>query len=248
MGYTGEGFTRFLYKPSGYCYNDSEPREAIAGIRKDPDDIRLRNFIVGYPSTEPERRKLMKNTKEKLRVFCILAVLSGLIFLLGLTPLGLIPLGFVNVTILCVPVIVGALYTDAKHGLILGFVFGLVSFISALIKPSALVSTLMGASPLLTALMCFLPRLTVPLTAWGVCRMLGGKKEIFRLAAAAVCGSLTNTILYLGLMLLFYVMAGLDTAGVLKLIGGIALIAGGCEAVFAGIVCPPILIAVKRIR
>ena len=54
--------------------------------------------------------------RNKLRDFVLLALFVALIVLLGFTPLGLIPLGFINVTILCVPVIVGALYMGWKKG------------------------------------------------------------------------------------------------------------------------------------
>ncbi len=186
--------------------------------------------------------------RNKLRDFVLLALFVGLIVLLGFTPLGLIPLGFINVTILCVPVIVGALYMGWKNGLLLGLAFGLTSFISALMKPSALVSTLMGASPVLVALMSILPRLLVPMVAYGVYTCLRSKRENLAVGVAAVCGSLTNTIFYLGLMLLFYVLCGIDTASVLSLIGGTALIAGTCEAIAAAVLCTPILMALRRIN
>lgn len=186
--------------------------------------------------------------RNKLRDFVLLALFVGLIVLLGFTPLGLIPLGFINVTILCVPVIVGALYMGWKNGLLLGLAFGLTSFISALMKPSTLVSTLMGASPVLVALMSILPRLLVPMVAYGVYTRLRSKQESLAVGVAAVCGSLTNTIFYLGLMLLFYVLCGIDTASVLSLIGGTALIAGTCEAIAAAVLCTPILMALHRIK
>ena len=188
----------------------------------------------------------MKN--KKLQNLVLLALFVALIVLLGFTPLGLIPLGFINVTILCVPVIVGTLFMGWRNGLLLGLAFGLTSFTSALIKPSALVSTLMGASPLAVAVMSILPRLCVPLMAWGVYSLLRNKQEQVAVVAAAIAGSLTNTVLYLGLMLLFYILCGIDTAGVLSLIGGTALIAGSCEAAAAAILCTPILAALKRIR
>lgn len=186
--------------------------------------------------------------RKKLRDFVLLALFVGLIVLLGFTPLGLIPLGFINVTILCVPVIVGALYMGWKNGLLLGLAFGLTSFISALMKPSTLVSTLMGASPVLVALMSILPRLLVPMVAYGVYTRLRSKQESLAVGVAAVCGSLTNTVFYLGLMLLFYVLCGIDTASVLSLIGGTALIAGTCEAIAAAVLCTPILMALRRIK
>lgn len=187
-------------------------------------------------------------TMKKLSDLVLLALFIALIVLLGFTPLGLIPLGFINVTILCVPVLVGALHMGWQKGLILGLAFGLTSFVSALIKPSALVSTLMGASPLAVAAMSLLPRLCVPLAACGVYALLNRVKPYLSATVAAVVGSLTNTVLYLGLMLLFYVLCGLDTTAVLGLIGGTALIAGSCEAAAAGILVPPILTALKHIR
>ena len=185
---------------------------------------------------------------KQLKNLVLLALFVALIVLLGFTPLGLIPLGFINVTILCVPVIVGTLFMGWKNGLILGLAFGLTSFISALIKPSALVSTLMGASPLAVAVMSILPRLCVPLAAWGVYNLLCRKQKHIAVGVAAVAGSLTNTVLYLGLMLLFYIMCGIDTAGVLSLIGGTALIAGSCEAAAAAVICTPVLAALNRIK
>lgn len=184
----------------------------------------------------------------KTRELVLLAIFAALIVLLGFTPLGLIPLGFINVTILCVPVIVGTLYMGLKDGFILGAAFGLTSFVSALIKPSALVGTLMGANPFLVALMCFIPRLLIPLTATLVYRALNPKRPSLAAAVAAAAGSLTNTVFYLGLMLLFYVMCGIDSSSVLGLIGGTAAIAGTCEAAAAAILVTPILAALQRVR
>ena len=186
--------------------------------------------------------------RRKMKDFVLLALFVALIALLGFTPLGLIPLGFINVTILCVPVIVGTLYMGRRNGLVLGLAFGTVSFISALIRPSALVATLMGASPLLVAVMSVLPRLMVPVTASGVYHLFREKNENLAVSLGAVCGSVTNTVLYLGLMLLFYILCGLDTAGVLSLIAGVAVIAGTCEAIAAAILCTPVLAALRRMR
>lgn len=188
----------------------------------------------------------MKN--KQLKDLVMLALLVALIVLLGFTPLGLIPLGFINVTILCVPVLVGTLYMGWKKGVLLGLAFGLTSFISALMKPSALVSTLLGASLPAVAVMSILPRLCIPLTAYGVYHLLHKRQQHLAAAVAAIAGSLTNTVLYLGLMLLFYVLCGLDSAAVLGLIGGTALIAGSCEAAAAAILVTPILTALKHIR
>lgn len=186
--------------------------------------------------------------REKLNELVLLAFFAALIVLLGLTPLGLIPLGFINVTILCVPVIVGTLFMGLRDGLVLGAAFGLTSFASALIKPSTLVGTLMGASPFLVLALCLLPRLLIPIAAHLTYRALERKYLHIASIISAIVGSLTNTIFYLGLMLLFYVLCGIDSKPVLGLIGGTAAIAGSCEAAVAAILVTPILAALNRIR
>ena len=192
----------------------------------------------------------MQNKKSsRMRQLTMLALFAALVVLLGLTPLGLIPLGFINVTILCVPVIAGTLLLGWRSGLLLGLCFGGVSLFAAMTRPSTLVGTLLGASPFLVVVMSLLPRLLVPLVSWLVYQLAGRRlNSHVATAVAAACGSLTNTVFYLGLMLLFYVMCGIDTSGVLALIGGIGLIAGGCEAVAAALLVTPILAALKKIR
>lgn len=201
------------------------------------------------------------NSRKKLTRMVLLALFTSLVILLGTTPLGLIPLGFINVTILCVPVIIGTLMLGLKSGLFLGFMFGCVSVFAAITRPSALVSTLMGASPVLVVVMSMLPRLLVPLAAHVAFRMLlriapassAGRARksptaYIAAAAAAALGSLTNTVFYLGLMLLFYVLCGISTTQVLALIGGTALIAGTLEAAANAVICPAVYIALSRTK
>ena len=59
----------------------------------------------------------------ELKRFTAASLLVGLVLLLGFTPIGLIPLGFINVTILCIPVVIGTLLMGLKTGLLLGFTF-----------------------------------------------------------------------------------------------------------------------------
>ena len=179
--------------------------------------------------------------KSKLIQLVILAFLVALIIVLGFTPLGLIPLGFINVTILCVPVVIGTLYLGWKQGLILGFSFGLVSFISALMKPSALVSTLMAASPVLTAVMTFIPRLCIPLTAWVVYRWMQKKtEEQANRSASMVFGTLLATLLGLVAVLVFYFTGVLQIpktgeTAVYELSRNNSLLLMGCIVFFAAL-------------
>ncbi len=193
-------------------------------------------------------------TRKEVQDLVFTSLFVALIVVLGMTPLGLIPLGFINVTILCIPVLVGTIVLGLKTGLILGACFGATSALSAfgltLTPPSALASGLVAASPLLALVMCFVPRLVVPVTTHFVYRLVAGKADRSpkALPFAAIAGSITNTVLYLGLMLLFYWMTGLDFARVLVVIGGTGLIAGGSESVVAAIVVTPIVLALWKIQ
>ncbi len=189
----------------------------------------------------------MKTHKQLVRLV-LLALLTALIFLMGQTPLGLIPLGFCNVTLLVIPVAVGTVYLGWRDGLVLGAAFAATSLLSALTKPSLLVSTLMGASLPLAIIMTVLPRLCIPLVIGGVDRLLRHVKRPVAAGIAAACGSLTNTILYLGLMLLFYVLSGIDSTKVLTTIAAVAGGAGPLEAIAAAVITPPILTALNKIR
>ena len=167
--------------------------------------------------------------------------------------MGLIPLGFVNVTILCVPVIIGTILMGLKTGLVLGACFGGVSALSAFGiygTPSALAGALVAANPFLAAVMCFVPRLLVPVMAHLTYKQIARSKERSAKAVpfAAAVGSLTNTVFYLGLMLLFYIICGIESEKVLALIGGTGLIAGTAEAVVAAVLATPILAALWKVQ
>ena len=194
----------------------------------------------------------MNNSSNHARITHLVqtALFMALVFLLGFTPIGMIPLPFIRASILCTPVIAGTLFLGLKSGLLLGLCFGAVSAINSIIAPSALVAELMSASPALTMVMCFLPRLLVPTVAHLVYRLIAKGQPARKRAVpfAAVAGSLTNTVFYLGMMLLFFVMLGIDHEGVLAVIGGTGLIAGGSEAAIAAIICTPVLAALWKIQ
>lgn len=191
--------------------------------------------------------------KENTRLLTFTALFIALILLFGSTPLGLIPLGFVNVTILAVPVVIGTIVLGLGPGLILGFCFGLVSTLSmfglTMTAPSGLASALAAANPLLAIVMCFAPRLLVPLTTHLTFKALnaaGGRRAA--LPAAAIVGSVTNTVFYLGLMLAFYKIVGLDSTKLLAVVAGVGLIAGGSEAVVNALLTTPIVLALWKVE
>ena len=113
---------------------------------------------------------------------------------------------------------------------------------------TGLAATLAAVSPVLTLLMCYVPRLMIPVIVYAVNNLAVRWHRNGALAAAAIAGSLCNTILYLGMMLVFYMMMGIEYGGLLALIGGTGLLAGGCEAVVAAVITTPIVMALRKIQ
>lgn len=191
--------------------------------------------------------------KLNVRKLALAALFIALTLLLGLTPLGLIPLGVINVTILCVPVIIGTIVMGLKTGIGLGACFGLASTLSAfgfsMTPPSTLASTLLAASPLMAIAVCFIPRLLVPVVTNAVYRLIAWQqgRETLGLPIAAAAGSLTNTVCYLGLMYLAYVILGLDSALVLGILA-MGTVAGMCEAFVAAVVATPVTVALWKLE
>lgn len=191
------------------------------------------------------------NKRSNIRNNVVTAIFIALMLVLGMLPIGYIPLGFINISILAIPIIIGTIVLGLPRGMILGAFFALTSTLSMvgaspMVPPSTLANNLFVQSPALAIVMCVVPRLLIPVTTHYSYKLFTIKKSSRLLVApAAVIGSLTNTVFYLGLMFLFYtlVMSAEDTAAVSALIGGTALIAGPLEAVAAGLLATPICAA-----
>ncbi|MBQ8536930.1 MAG: ECF transporter S component [Clostridia bacterium] len=184
---------------------------------------------------------------KKLKQMVLASLFMALILLLGFTPLGMIPLPGIRISILALPVAVGALLMGWRWGVVFGACFAFSSLWNAFTQPSALVALLMAQSPVCVVLMSLLPRLLIGPGACLAYKLAVKAKPLVRSAIAGVAASLTNTIGYLGLMLVFFRLCGLDSTSVLALIGGTGLIGGGLEAAACAVIVPPVLSALFKL-
>jgi uncharacterized membrane protein len=124
-----------------------------------------------------------------VRRIVIAGVLSAIAILLGWTRLGFIPVPTAagNATIMHVPAIIGGVLEGPAVGGIVGTLFGLFSFIDATVP--------MFKDPLVAVL----PRIFIGVTAWLAYAGLKWINEYLALATAAIVGTLTNTVLVLGM-------------------------------------------------
>lgn len=190
---------------------------------------------------------------DKLFRHVLTALFAAVTMLLGLTPLGLIPLGPINLTILHIPVIIGTIFLGLGPGLALGACFGLASTLAAFgislgAAQSGLALMVVTASPVLGIVMCMLPRLMIPVTTHLVYRAMKRLcKARAAVACAAVAGSLTNTVLYLGVMYLLFVTLKLDVQRWINAILTVTALAGALgEAPVAAIIAMPVTAALFK--
>lgn len=140
-------------------------------------------------------------SNERTRKIVITGVLGAIACLLGLTHWGFIPwFSGAALTIMHIPAIIGAVLEGPLVGIAIGLIFGLFSMFQAAVAPTG-PTDVWFTNPLLAVL----PRLFIGLIAWLIYRALQ-RWQVIALLAAGILGSLTNTILVLGMIgLLGYV-------------------------------------------
>lgn len=187
-------------------------------------------------------------TKEMVRIslFAAIIILQSWVPFLGNITIPLYPLA---ITFIHVTVIVATLYLGTKAGVIVGGVWGINSLIRAYVMPTSPMYLYVFNSPFVT----ILPRLLMPLLVGLISHYILNKTTSFKVNAAisGVLGSLLNTILVLGAIVVFrrneYLTiqdASMETLW--NILGGIVLANGVPEMILAGLLVPIILTALKR--
>ena len=132
---------------------------------------------------------------DRIRKIVIAGVLGAISALLGWTHWGFIPwVTGAALTIMHVPVIIGAVIEGPVVGAAIGLIFGGFSLLQAAIAPTG-PTDVWFTNPLLS----ILPRLFIGPAAWLVWRALK-HWPVPGLIAAGIAGSLTNTLLVLGVI------------------------------------------------
>jgi uncharacterized membrane protein len=142
------------------------------------------------------KQKEIKMRNTTTRKIAVAGAMSAIAILLGATRWGFLPwFGAASITIMHVPVIIGAVLEGPVVGLAVGFLFGLFSLVQAAIAPIG-PADVWFVNPLLS----ILPRLFIGPLAWVAYRALTRVNQVLALIVAGVVGSLTNTVLVLGMI------------------------------------------------
>lgn len=152
-------------------------------------------------------------TNKHLRFLVRLALLVALQFAMRLLGLGKVPVGPLNMSFLTLPIAVGAIVLGPAAGVILGGVFGALSFYDAISGAGGMTAVLMGISPVHTFVLCVGMRMLMGLCCglvFRLCRSVdskydGNPKLGWSYFVGAVSAPLLNTLFFMGyICLVFY--------------------------------------------
>jgi uncharacterized membrane protein len=187
--------------------------------------------------------------QDRTRKIVITGILGALSIFLALTPLGFWTWGPVSATILHVPVIIGAVLEGPVVGLAVGLIFGVFSMIRAATAPNGPLDPAF-TNPLISVL----PRLFIGPVAWLVWIALKRWRPL-GLIAAGIAGSVTNTVLVLGMIGLVPSALGLlrdllkaPSTPAVSLLASLAMANGLPEAIVSAVLVLVVVAAYWRIR
>lgn len=147
----------------------------------------------------------MRNTNTQVRQTALTAVLAAIILLMAFTPLGYLRIGPMSITLLVIPVVIGGITLGPVRGGLLGAVFGATSLAQCFMGDIS-GAAMFAANAAGTVIACFVPRILIGVVA-GVLfpfLMKTARNGAAAFIGTAVAGTLTNSILFIGLVVAFF--------------------------------------------
>ncbi len=187
----------------------------------------------------------------KTRELVQLSLLIALEAVLAFTPLGFIMIPPISITLLHIPVIIGAILMGPSAGGILGLAFGLFSMLkasTAAASPADMAfSPFLSGSPLSSVVMCILPRVLLGVIAGGLYLLLSRKVkgDAVSMGVSAVAATFLHSMMVLGLLSLLFQALPLKDV-IAALIGVNCLLEMLAAAVVTAAVCVPLKKALVR--
>lgn len=174
--------------------------------------------------------------QDRTRKIVVTGVLGAIAILLGLTHWGFIPwFSGASLTIMHVPVIIGAILEGPLVGAGIGLIFGVFSMLQAAIAPSG-PTDVWFTNPVLSVL----PRLFIGPVAWLAYNALK-RWPVVGILTSAIAGSATNTILVLCVIGLYGYLPWVA-------LGGVAVVNGLPEIGVSALITLLVVAAVRQIR
>lgn len=147
----------------------------------------------------------MEKKKFSTKQFVEMALLTAIIVLLAFTPIGYIRTLGLEITLIVVPVTVGAVTLGPAAGAVLGAVFGITSFIQCF-GMSPFGAVLLGINPFSTFIVCVVSRVLMGWLTGLIYQGLQKVKPVRKISVviANLCGPLLNTFFFMGTLIMFF--------------------------------------------
>ena len=192
----------------------------------------------------------MNKSKFSTTYLVEMALLVAIILLMAFTPIGYIKTAGLEITLIVIPVAVGAVTLGPTAGAILGAVFGVTSFIQCF-GMSAFGTILLGVNPVLTFLVCVPTRI---LDGWLTGLIYQGLRKTalpsqVSVTIASLCCPLLNTTFFMGALVTLFAPTMREMFGMTKVIPFIATfvgINGVVEAAVCFVLGTAIAVALKK--
>lgn len=183
----------------------------------------------------------MKQKKFNTKKMVELAIFIAVIVLMSFTPLGYLKLFAVDITLIVIPVAVGAIVLGPTAGAVLGFVFGMTSFILSF--SSALGAMMLDINPIFRVITCIVPRVMCGWLTGIVYLGMNKSKKISKLSVPVtnlLC-PIFNTVFFMTALVVFYYNTPVvqDLAASLKVYNPLAfvIVFVGANAVIEAVAC-----------
>ncbi|MEG1845903.1 MAG: ECF transporter S component [Oscillospiraceae bacterium] len=147
----------------------------------------------------------VKANRKNILMLVETALLTAIILVMTFTKLGYIAVGPLVLSVMMVPVTIGAISLGPWIGAFLGLVFGVTSFMQCFMG-DVLGSILVSSSMFKTFIVCIVPRVLAGLLTgliFKACAKVDQKKG-WSYVVTSICGPLLNTVFFLGFLAIFF--------------------------------------------
>ncbi len=145
----------------------------------------------------------MSNTKKQTQNIAILGIFSAIIVVLQLMSY-FIKIGTFNLSLVLIPVVLGAYLYGAKVGAILGGVFGLTVTLCCFTGLDGGGYILIQANPAITSLICIIKGVAAGFFAGLTANAFKVKKSYLGIMLTAIVAPVVNTGLFVSAMFIFF--------------------------------------------
>ena len=156
--------------------------------------------------SETANTQTEKKSKMSARELTTLGLLTGVLLLMSVTPLGYFHTFGLDISLMMVPVAIGAMLMGPKAGAWLGLIFGATSFYQAVTGSSAFSTMLFNINPISAFLLCIPTRVLMGFLTGVIFKAAQkvDKKKTVCYFVGGFFAAFLNTLFFMGVLLICY--------------------------------------------